>query len=261
MKTSYELMLEEALGHLAKVPFNPSRPGIRDWKAAPRAAAEIVRLYGAADQYDRARMYDAMAERCSALKTSLLYFRSGLVSDGTKPWPEIQAELAAMGVPLAERAGRGNKSRRPTSAHVIQAGAALDESPAKPEPAPQTEHAPTREARRAAAKMYALLEQHFEVAPGGNIGTYADGWSDEHVAQESGMSVSEVVRTREDVHGRLAEDPRLADVEAKIEAVRQQAERDLADLAKMGAAIREQVEAATAELRRTLDGMRKARGV
>jgi hypothetical protein len=257
---TFEATLDEATRHLAEVRMHPARPSVRDWRSAPRATAEVVRLFLACD--DRARMFNALSVACPAIRTSLIYFSAGLVSDGSRPWGDLRAHLTEMGVRWEERQKRSRNQHltddKPTATkEEAQTMTAPNVITATPAPAVE----PTREARRAAARMYALLDQHFSVVDGSDHGAYADGWSDERVAAESGLSVAEVARTREDVYGRLAEDPRVAELSAKVDALQIRAERDLADLAKMSASIREQVDADVADLRRQLDALRKPRVV
>lgn len=240
-------MLAESDRHLEAVPV---RHGRRDWRAAPQATAEVVRLLLTSPDYPVA--HAALVVRHPVLRTSLTYFAAGLVTDGTRPWGDLRAALGKMGVRWTDHV-----RKKLTAPEETTTTTAAETTDPKMETTTLQTAEPTREARRATARMYALLDQHFNVADGSDRGTYSDGWSDDRVAQESGLALSEVVRSREDVYGRLADDPRLAEVEAKVEALRAQAERDLGDLAKMAAAIREQLDASLADLRRQVEAIRR----
>lgn len=230
---------EEIRALLEQVPLAAGNSGRKRWQAAPAIAAKIVLAFYGAPETIRGAVFANVVAFFSGFKTSILLFGKGL-DTAKAPWPDLRAELSRAGFVLreAERVHR----KESAAAEAVQVEHV----------APQS-----RDARRAAARMYALLDQHFAVADGSDVGSYADGWSDDRVAQESGLSASEVIRTREDVYGRLAEDPRVAALEAKLEHVLTTTERDVRDLTKMAASIREQVDIAVADLRRQIADLRK----
>src|SRR5574338_150563 len=109
--TPIDAVIAEAERHLADVVTNPRRNGQRNWKLCPKPTAEIVRLYLSLDTYDRARFYDHMANKSSALRTSLPYFAQGLVSDGSHPWGDLRAALTDMKVKWIDSPRRGADKR------------------------------------------------------------------------------------------------------------------------------------------------------
>jgi len=90
---------------------------------------------------------------------------------------------------------------------------------------------PTLDAHRAQREMHRLLEAHF--LPDEH--RFADGWSDERVAAETGLSVQHVVEVRSNAYGAIA-DPELTTLrddlvaaEVKITEDRRQLEALLRD--------------------------------
>jgi hypothetical protein len=91
------------------------------------------------------------------------------------------------------------------------------QSPPEDPPAMPADMSP--DAFRATRRATGLLEAHFtEPAPGEPFGRYAEGWDDQRVAKESGLSPDEVARLREGAFGRV-EPPALAKLRRDLAAL------------------------------------------
>lgn len=73
------------------------------------------------------------------------------------------------------------------------------------------------EAIRAQAKLFALLEEHFDPEKK----RYRADWSDDKVSKECGLSVDQVSMTRESLYGPMV-DPAVAKAEAEIDRIQAQ---------------------------------------
>lgn len=74
---------------------------------------------------------------------------------------------------------------------------------------------PSPAAVAAQAKMFKLLSQHFDT----DRGLFADGWSDQKVAEDCGLSVGNVTAVRNAAFGELQEPPEIAQLTSDINAL------------------------------------------
>lgn len=230
-------VIKDCLAIIDEIPTRPFRGAIaKSWSDSPKLVAKLAAEYIRADAHDRSRMVYALVQKAPALQSGLLKFSRGQNSNGTVPWPELQAEMRALGVEPLGDGDAGIRRFKVTGDKAATANPTDSEAQeAKEVTATAAKDEPSREARRAQAKMYSLLEAHFVVPDGSNVGSYDGEWSDEKVAAESGMSAAEVARTRDQVYGHMI-DPRLVEVEADLARAR-------ADVANEVAVLREMVEA------------------
>jgi hypothetical protein len=68
---------------------------------------------------------------------------------------------------------------------------------------------------KAQAKMHQLLTMHFD----GDAGIYGEGWNDERIAKESGISVTYVTEVRGIAYGDLKEPEEIASLRADIKSL------------------------------------------
>jgi hypothetical protein len=68
---------------------------------------------------------------------------------------------------------------------------------------------------KATAKMHRLLTEHFDTEEG----VYSEGWNDDRVAKESGMSASHVTEVRNLAYGELKEPDELIELKKDIKAL------------------------------------------
>ena len=68
---------------------------------------------------------------------------------------------------------------------------------------------------KATAKMHRLLAEHFDA----DDGVYSEGWNDDRVAKESGMSASHVTEVRNLAYGELKEPDELIELKKGIAAL------------------------------------------
>lgn len=68
---------------------------------------------------------------------------------------------------------------------------------------------------KATAKMHRLLTEHFDA----DDGVYSEGWDDDRVAKESGMSASHVAEVRNLAYGELKEPDELVELKKDIKAL------------------------------------------
>ena len=78
---------------------------------------------------------------------------------------------------------------------------------------------------KAQAKMHQLLTMHFDA----DAGAYEDGWSDERVSKESGISVTHVGEVRAIAYGDIKEPQEITKLRADIAKV----EKDLTEMLAM----------------------------
>jgi hypothetical protein len=78
---------------------------------------------------------------------------------------------------------------------------------------------------KAQAKMHQLLTMHFD----GDEGIYLDGWNDERISKESGISVTHVGEVRAIAYGDIKEPQEITKLRADIEKV----EKDLTEMLAM----------------------------
>lgn len=74
---------------------------------------------------------------------------------------------------------------------------------------------PSPDAMRAQATMFTLLQSHFNT----DKGAYAQGWSDEKIAAETGMPKALVIEYRESCFGPIKEPAELSALRADITAL------------------------------------------
>lgn len=73
------------------------------------------------------------------------------------------------------------------------------------------------EAIRAQAKLFTLIEEHFDPEKK----RYRTDWTDERVSKECGLSIDQVAMTRESLHGPMV-DPAVVKAEAEIDRIQAQ---------------------------------------
>ena len=71
------------------------------------------------------------------------------------------------------------------------------------------------DAHKATAKMHQLLNLHFD----GETGKFTDGWNDERISKESGMSITHVAEVRSVAYGDLKEPEELTSLRNDIKAL------------------------------------------
>lgn len=121
-----------------------------------------------------------------------------------------------------------------------------------------TEDHVSRDAIRAQAAMFDLLREHIE--SDGAVARYSQGWDDERVSRETGLSVEAVREARETLRpGRLA-DPLVEGIEQAIAAERQAIARDLAEIRQLLQAFEVEAGKRFSELDRRLQDARARRG-
>ena len=86
----------------------------------------------------------------------------------------------------------------------------------------------SREAIKAQARMFELLQEHVEAD--GTKACYADGWSDARVAEACGLSVSAVAEAREVLRPGTLADPAIDALLRSIAGERERSEREIADV-------------------------------
>lgn len=145
----------------------------------------------------------------------------------------------------------------PTEQNEVEVTAALERQQRREEQrqraaqelSPMKQTTPSPDALRAQRRLHELLGVHFDG------GTYAEAWSDERVARETGLAVAEVARVRDAAYGPLV-DPRLATLTAEVGRVRGELGQGLATLGGMLDEIRAQYEGRLADLERRLAEVR-----
>lgn len=109
---------------------------------------------------------------------------------------------------------------------------------------------------KAQARLHHLLSERF--TGDGSIGAYDEGWTDQRIATETGLSITEVVRVREAAYGRVS-DPRIAALEKALADERTRAGKELHDLATMLEHLREDHAGRMAALGRQLADLKGPR--
>ncbi len=245
---------------ISRVPDVVNKPGWRNWNAVPGITAECVAIYLGLDSFDRLRLVDAVSDLYPGYRQVIGRFAQGHHSAGGKPWGDLRVAMQAIGVQWTTEPParvRSHFAVTPTTSTAAPTPTMPQETPAQ---TPKSE--PSREARRAHAAAIRLLDLHFTVADGADVGHYADGWSDARVAKESGLSPAEVARTREDVYGRL-EDPEevaraaaIADLSTRFDSTIASLRRDLDDARRIVDALAKEVDERTAAFQREVAALK-----
>lgn len=204
------------------------RPDSIDWLADPEGVAEIVGYYGAMPRSGRS-LFIRDHVGCSALRTAIYYFMRGLNAEGRKIWPELREVLTRRGIPWNDTPPSKFKKKKKT------AKAKEETTQMKPTDATSTATS-TIDAERARVQVVRLLDAHFTVTDGQTCGQYANGWSDERVAKESGLALDLVKRTRVSAYGDII-DPKAAKIEAAIAVLADEAKTARTMLAELDAKI------------------------
>jgi hypothetical protein len=84
----------------------------------------------------------------------------------------------------------------------------------------------SRETLKRQRQMYGLLDEQFDEA----TGRYREGWSDERIAKDCGISANAVAKHRDAAYGPIRADPALEALQRELVAARTQADKDMAEL-------------------------------
>lgn len=200
-----------------------SKGGGTLWTDNPSAVAEIVGIFEGRPSTGRLRfMRDKVG--IQPLVTAIYQFRHGLDAEGCKVWEELRAEMTARGIKWTPTDPREKLRRNKTDSK--------DSETMKPSANTNIPNTVTVDAERARVQVVRLLDAHFTVADGATAGQYADGWSDERVAKESGLALDLVKRTRSSAYGEIV-DPRTVKIEAAIASLAEEAKAARAMLADL----------------------------
>lgn len=224
----------------------------RDWWSHVPIVVEMVDLYLKSSPDDRSAIIAGVRDG-SRFEQSIGRFVRGK-SSGGRPWSELVAGLKARGItPLTVLPLRTRNVHATPTTVAFEADSTMTK---------ETKTEPSREARRAHAAAIRLLDLHFTIADGAEVGRYAEGWTDERVAKESGLSPAEVSRTREDVYGRL-EDPQevaraaaITDLSTRFNATMASLRRDMDDARRIVDALAKEVDERTAAFQREVAALK-----
>jgi hypothetical protein len=114
---------------------------------------------------------------------------------------------------------------------------------------------PSPAARKSLAKATRLLSEYFDE----EAGAFRDGWSDDAIAKEVGLSESAVAEWREDSFGPLQVPPELARLEAEMLKVQKKVQTDLDEVRELVSGISREFGEKIAALRLELDEATKGR--
>lgn len=193
------------------------------WEKDPAGVAEIVGLYVKRQGDDRiAFLRKALGDRHSLLST-IYQFRRGRLAQGSREWPELRSELTRRGIGWEDK---GYTARAKPLDNETTSKDAMDNKI----------NGTSVDAARAQVQVVRLLDTHFSVKDGSNVGTYADGWTDERVAKESGLALPLVVKMRVSAYGEIV-DPRAAKLEADLLTLKGEATAARSFLAELDAKI------------------------
>jgi hypothetical protein len=114
---------------------------------------------------------------------------------------------------------------------------------------------PSPAARKSLAKATRLLSEYFDE----EAGAFRDGWSDDAIAKEVGLSESAVAEWREDSFGPLRVPPEMARLEAEMLKVQKKVQTDLDEVRELVSGISREFGEKIAALRLELDEATKGR--
>lgn len=186
-----EAKIKEFKDIIATIPLNGR--GFRTWQCAPDKVAQLVKMCAGMTSRERNMVVAAADVTPSAIH----YMCLGLDSNGSKVWPELRSELERIGAPYKQ----GQPRYHAGSGHTVV-------------PPSAKRRDVTERARVSAVR---LLDRHFKVEDSGS-GVYEDGWSDDRIAKETGLSHHVIWRMRTSSFGKII-DPRVAKVHGEVAAL------------------------------------------
>ena len=110
------------------------------------------------------------------------------------------------------------------------------------------------EALKRQRQMFHLLDEFFDA----DAGRFAKGWSDEKIAEQTGLAAAAVRKAREAAYGALKVNPEVAKLTDELAAMRERYGSQITELENMVAELRREMERAGGAIEARLQALVKA---